>query len=254
MAVEANATLHIGSELSKKQSDAMNTTANAINWHVDPNMQCKADYYIYIFNVGQKSHPLTHPLVKGAIPGCKPGQKYLYAFRLPNLMKQIWANADTGFPQTHTEYGERVATDLINPANLGVDQWAELDKSKIISSGQDLSNYGVFWSLNETPNDAELAKITAKMQAYYRILIKRGDELARLGKLADITEDMHMAAEYFQYKAGWHAQVELPDNCPNCGEEIKKGIAYHKNSMDMICIIDADRAAKAGVKIPVAAK
>jgi len=207
----------------------------------NPNMVRQAEYFIYVFNVGGKNHPITHPLVKGNIPACPPGERYKLAFKLPNIMTQVWADDATGLPRTHAEYGERVATDLINPANLGIDQWANLDESQIISSGQDMAKFGVFWSLSEVPSDEELVKITEKMKKHYRVLIGRADELARKGKLEDITQDMHMAADYFQYEASWHAQVEMPTNCPNCGEKIRKGIAYHKNSMDMVCVIDRKR-------------
>ena len=35
--------------------------------------------------------------------------------------------------------------------------------------------------------------------------------------------------------------------CPNCGDVVKAGIAFHKSSAGVLCIIDKKRADEAGV-------
>lgn len=220
------------------------------NWQSDPNMIRKPDYFIYMFNVGAKSHEVCRPpqMPRVQIPGIKPGEKFRMAFKIPNTVNQMWADPDNGSPRIHGEHGERVAMDMINPNNLGIDQDAEIDQSKVLSAGNDLSKYGVFWSRNEVPTELELTAARKRMEKFYRELLRRADQLATNGKRDEITDDMHMAADYFQYQAAWHVQVEVPLACPQCGENIKQGVAYHKNSMDVICVIDWKRTVASGAK------
>lgn len=237
---------------SLNQIDKRTTQENlaTFNWHSDPHMVRKPDYFLYLFNIGPLNHDVARPpmIVRAKIPACPKGQKYVTAFKLGNIVNQVWADADTGQPRTHSEYAERVLTDLINPYNLGVDQDVEIDPNRVFSVGNNLGEMGVFWSRNEVPTDEEMVKPRQRMEKFFRRMIAQGDALARAGKQEDITELMHIGADYFNYKAGWHTQVEVPATCPNCGEDIKRGVAYHKNSADVICVIDWDRSIAAGVK------
>lgn len=241
----ANQTL-IDKKGVKENADLLNPEA----FRGNPNLVRPADYFIYIFNTGAMKHVVDRPpmFLKVNIPACNKGERYRIAFKLPNICHQTWPDPDTGTPRVHSEYGERVAMDMINPNNLGVDQDAEIDPSTVFSAGNDLSVFGVFWSRNETPTEEELQKAEARRDKYYRRLITTAREKARLGKHVDITDIEHMAAEHFRLNESWHTVVEAPIDCPNCGEQIKAGVAYHKNSMDLICVLDWDRAIAAGAK------
>jgi len=52
---------------------------------------------------------------------------------------------------------------------------------------------------------------------------------------------MHFAMEYFGLSAVWHMSYRHKTECPNCGDLVLEGIAYHRNASGDICIIDRER-------------
>lgn len=245
--MSADATVQSLNQIDKRTNSE---NAATFNWRSNPNMIRQPDYHLYMFNVGPMKHEVARPpiMVKATIPACPKGQKYIMAFKIGNIVNQIWADPDNGEPRTHAEYGERVMMDIVNPYNLGIDQDAPIDENHVFSVNADLGKFGVFWSKNEVPTDEEIQKAVGRMEKHFRQQLNVADALARAGKQSEITDVQHMAADHFHYKAGWHVQVEAPVSCPNCGEDIKPGVAFHKNSMDLICVIDWQRTVAAGAK------
>ena len=47
-------------------------------------------------------------------------------------------------------------------------------------------------------------------------------------------------------KADWHQKREVLAKCPNCGDDVAPGIAFHKSSVGILCVIDPEKAFKAG--------
>ncbi len=47
-------------------------------------------------------------------------------------------------------------------------------------------------------------------------------------------------------KADWHQTAEVSVYCPFCGDEIRQGIAFHQSSAGVLCVLDPERALKAG--------
>jgi hypothetical protein len=57
--------------------------------------------------------------------------------------------------------------------------------------------------------------------------------------------DHHLAAEMFGQDVDWHKVTTPKIECPNCGEKIKEGIAFHYSNGQK-CILDWERAWLAG--------
>ena len=57
--------------------------------------------------------------------------------------------------------------------------------------------------------------------------------------------DHHLAAEMFGIDVDWHRVTTPKIECPNCGEKIKEGIAFHYQNGNR-CVLDWERAYLAG--------
>ena len=57
--------------------------------------------------------------------------------------------------------------------------------------------------------------------------------------------DHHMAAEMFGIDVEWHRVMTPKIECPQCGEKIKDGVAFHFTNGTR-CILDYERAYLAG--------
>lgn len=176
-------------------------------------------YHIYIFNIG----PLTHTVEKGSlgtfrIPPCESGQKYSRPLVLPAIVRTSFVDAATNAMRTDDVEGKHIARDIVNPY-LGGD-WSE---------GQDLSEKGVFWTLNETPTDEELANAKIKMETFFRKQLAVATSLEAQGPKAmeAITPTMRLAAAYFQEDRPWNRIYKKMNDCPACGDPMKDGIIRH---------------------------
>jgi len=226
----------------------------------DPSYNRPPDYWINIFNISQvempgepgisfvRHRPTDFPTLR--IRRCPPGQPWVLALRVGNIVHYKIPAPDTGQVNFASIDGERWATDLINPANLGRSMWTNQDNSdmdQMHGGSDDLSRRGVFWSLKVEPTAEELAKARARMEKHYRQEVQKAEDLARAGKISEIGSEAHAAADYFRESYGWHVKTSVLDSCPNCGEPIKSGIAYHQSPLGL-CVLDWKRTVAAGVR------
>jgi hypothetical protein len=250
------------------RSKAMMSAENSVHQiQIQPGILRDSRYTIYLFNVGtfapllengNRAHIIMRPplIPMIAIPACPAGEPYVKCCSFPELVSQFRTDPMTEQPVVHNDEAAHVAQDIINPQNqlaAGVsakvvieNQWREV--ASPLHQGDDLGKFGVFFSLNETPAAEELARAKARVEKTYRAELTKAEMQARAGKLGDISELAHFAADHFRVQAGWHVAVTVPDDCPNCGEPIKKGIAYHVNSFGATCVIDWRKAVAAGIK------
>jgi hypothetical protein len=106
---------------------------------------------------------------------------------------------------------------------------------------------GVFWSPlapDDPKLEAQIKKFRARVDRTMDALVKEGNRLNASGKLGDISAMMHFAMDYFGLQATWHMSHRHKTECPNCGELVLEGVAYHKNGSGDDCIIDYDRYAQ----------
>src|SRR5579862_3217929 len=228
---QIDATLNAESEVSKSATLGMNRSSNPMGpFSMDANALRAPDYFLFIHSISPKAFEVRMPPImpKVDIPARRPDERSSKPIKIPNIVNQTWEDVGTGEMRICGTAGERVCMNIINPANMGTDQWIEVDPSfQQFHAGSDLSIYGVFYSRNEVPTDAEIERITKKMEGHYRKLIAKGDELYRSGKQSLISEDCYMAASYFKHRGAWNAVVEIPDSCPLCGGAMRKGSAIH---------------------------
>lgn len=170
---------------------------------------------IYFYNVSPQpfrfSRPPNHQNV--FIPGCAPGERYAEApGTIEHPFREIHEDQNGNKIPVATN-GFREATRLLNPMNPGVDQgW---DDPASIAQGGNLNLYGVFWSVNNPPEEEELQIARKRMEETYRkeleimaaVEAKEGVDGAR-GRANDVSR---AAANYFGKSFSWH-RIDLEAN------------------------------------------
>jgi len=213
----------------------------------------KPDYWVYIYNVSEHPQDVFRPplFANFHIPGRKRGEDYCLAGRLPSPLLAPQGNVDSGEVSTQLMDTRRVVMDMCNPDNLSLDQNAVIDTRSVTNIGNNLSKKGVFWSLNCPPDKKELDDAIKRMEAYYNFLLEkaRATETSNPTELLNmLTPEHHAAADYYGVETSWHGKRSRPMDCPNCGERIKAGVAFHKTEEGTLCILDWKRAVASGVR------
>lgn len=223
--------------------------------------------HIYIYSVARRDfpgngQPMRHKFCKVPLKGCKPGERYVLCTSIPDPPQEIAVDAERGGHRVDVEprdeAGWRVAIDILNPNNPSTDPYIHLSASQAAyySTGQnvDLIRFGLFPSLNNPPTEAELLKAEATRDESYQKLVdeafqeQTSNPQGFRGWLRD-HPDIGTAMEALGIEADFHRPVEIKTTCPNCGDKIKQGIAFHKSSAGVLCIIDKERARAAGVNV-----
>lgn len=216
----------------------------------DPLVYRKPEYWVYLYTISDRDFLVSQPpLVPGLqIRAKKPGERYAFVTKIPSPMVEVYPDVDTSDFRYSTHVGERVAQSICNPDNTTLDQ--NFTAAKGLGIGTNLNEQGVFWSLNDPPKEEEIKAAEARREKYYRGLIEKARtlEISNPKELeATITQDYHLAAEYFGLETTWHYKMVKKEECPNCGDSVKPGVAYHYNAAGALCVIDERRAKKAGV-------
>jgi len=227
------------------------------------------EYFVYLYNVSEQEFEVSRPpLIKSTkLRGRKQDDKELYVLvaRLPQPMLIPKGNVDSNEIDVIPNDARRFAMDICNPDNLGLNQDAFIDPKNITSQGNNLGAKGLFWSLNgpgqreskynpkplDHPTDEEVKKAVKRMEAYYKHLLDqaRATEVSKPAELQNIIgPEHHIAADYFGEEHSWHSKKARTDFCPNCGERIKQGAAFHKTEEGTLCILNWEKAVKSGVR------
>ncbi len=209
-------------------------------------------YVIYVYNILDREYVVTQPpLFPGfVIPACKPGQKFSQTV-LPAFVKEPYLKPGS------TEYyyknvdGRKAATSLLNPGAFPGTNWEsqiqnwDSEETAITGAANNLNLYGVWWSLtmpDETEKlDREIKIFRTRVGVTMNGLVKMAEQLAATGELKLISPLMHFAMDYLGKQAPWHMAAYHMITCPNCGEPVKEGIAYHRNSFGERCIVDDEK-------------
>jgi hypothetical protein len=211
-----------------------------------------AGYVIYVYNIlAGFEHPvINQPPDFSAfkIPVCPRGQKFSYT-TLPAFTKTKFNKPGTTEYYYTNRDGREAANSLLNPdAHPGNPWGAQLSESTAFGNndmtGVNRNSFGVFWSLTK-PDDPKLEEeiklFRKRCDKTMRGLVDEGNTLNASNDRKAITPLMHFAMEYFHLEAEWHRSHEHRVPCPNCGEPVREGIAYHKNEFGDRCIIDRER-------------
>lgn len=221
------------------------------------------EYFVFIYNVSKETYKVERPpLFKSVtVPGREGKNRYALAGRVPQPFMAPKGNVDSNEVDMIPTDARRIAMDIINPDNTGINQDGYIDPKNITAIGNNLGAKGVFYSLNgpggskfgqqEEPTKEEIDRAYDRMEKYYRFKLDEAKTMAvtdpaNLGKL--LGPEHHAAAEYFGEEYAWHAKTTRPMDCPNCGEKIKAGAAFHKTDEGVFCIIDWRRAVASGIR------
>ena len=210
-------------------------------------------YKLYIYNVLELEHEVNQPpaFPRFIIPP-KPKDKKFSVILFPNFVKERYEKpGSVEYFFKHVD-GRKYATTLLNPAafpginwNAQLQNWRSNDQF-----GNNYNSFGCFWSLKgpEDPElEAELQQFRTIARKTLEALIRQGEYLYNSKKENEITPLMHFAMEHLHKTAPWHMESYLMVDCPNCGEPVKEGVAYHRNSFGERCIIDVARCAEIGI-------
>jgi hypothetical protein len=216
--------------------------------------------HIYIYSVARRDFPKKHVYFKGQLVGCHKGERYVLCTTIPDPPQQLAVDAERGGHRVEVEprdeAGWRVAIDILNPNNPSTNPYYRLNaqQAAYYSIGQsvDLMRFGLFPSLSNPPLEEEIVRAEQERDASYQALIDEAFQeqasnpqgfRAWLKNHPDIGEAMTATGTV----ADWFKAPESKVSCPNCGDVIKAGIAFHKSSAGVLCILDPIRAEKAGV-------
>lgn len=251
---EANAQIGRVFDPTDPRSAAMGADRNLRDGHWDANMFRRPDHWVYIYTVSDRSFTVSQPPLFRSliIPARKAGERCSFVCKLPHPFNQVDREGAIGDLMVRAHDAERVAMSLVNPNNTSLDQDARTPDGSVLGLGVNLNLQGVFWSLNSPPTEAEIMKAEGRRESYYTSLLEQARtlEISNPKELEHLlNQDFHQAAEYYGIETSWHKKMIKRETCPLCGEDIKPGIAFHKNTSGTICVLDEKRARKAGVTV-----
>lgn len=176
-------------------------------------------YVLYIYNVG----PMEFRVSKGSagppggyhIQACEKGKPYSAPLVIPSMVTDTYLQEDIA--KTHSVTGEFMCQDIVHPA-LTDTSW---------SVGQNLDDFGVFWTKNKNPMPEELALAVAKMEKTFRAALAEANTLEATNRLDLITPLMVYAADHYEESRKWNPVYKRTLECPICGGPMKAGIAIH---------------------------
>ncbi len=231
------------------------TSASVAGVYLDPDQLRKPEYTVYLHTISRRTFMQPHGIYRQiAIPACPKDKRSHCFMQVQHPVQQPNLNPDdvNGPPLWKLDDARSVALGVCNPSYVGKDlaiQDKELNPESVLSSGEcDLTRQGIFASMNAIPTEDELQKAEKRRETYYRFRLAEADKLARsdpkqLGMI--LTEDHHLAADYFAVETEWHRNPSAKVDCPNCGGKIPGGVAFHYDN-GRVCVLDWERAWLAG--------
>lgn len=230
-------------------------SASEVALYLDPDQVRRSEYRVYLHSISKRSFEQAHPIYRNVIvPACPKDKRYITFMSVSHPVHILTVDPDnvSGPGKWVFENAKRAALCVCNPSYVGTElstqdnpppDWAQ------ISSGEcNLTRQGVFASLNEIPTEQELKKAEDRRLTYYKAIFQRMNELWRgdpKAAVEQLTTDHHMAAEMFGQDVAWHSVSTPKIECPNCGDKVKEGIAFHRVNGDL-CVLDWERAYLAG--------
>jgi hypothetical protein len=215
--------------------------------------------HIYIYSVARRDFQKKHCYFNGTLQGCKNNERYVLCYSLADPPQQLSADVERGGTRVEVEpraeAGWRVAIDILNPNNPGMDPYLKLNpqQASLYSTGQnvDLIKYGLFPSLHNPPLEdeiqrAEQARDEQYMNLWNEALQEHETNPQGFRLWLRNHPDVSEAGRSLGMEAEWLTTPVSKMACPNCGDVIRSGIAFHKSTAGVLCIIDRKRAIEAG--------
>jgi hypothetical protein len=215
--------------------------------------------HIYLYSVAKRGFKRSHPYFKGELKGCKPTERYVQCAIIPDPPQQLAVDAERGGLRVEVEprdeAGWRVAIDILNPNNPTLDPYwkpnAVQSAAFSIGDGMDIIRFGLFPSLNNPPTEeelqrAELSRDDSRQRLIDEAFAEQASNPQGFRNWLRTHPEIKDAMDAFGVQADWYKLQEAKMSCPNCGDQIKTGLAFHKSSAGVLCVIDPQKAFKAG--------
>lgn len=255
------ATLH-GLEDPEVQTKMLQLNSGWWDPRIDRNMLREPDRWIHVFSVSPRAFVIDRaPLwVRLHLRHCPTGTRCVPVAHVPDPLIQKVHNTENGRHRGEAHDGLRCAIDLLNPNNPTNDpDWnpgPEMAAMFGSSKGCDLFAQGLFLSLNEEPTEGEILKAEERRNKRWRSLIAHADSLEQINRkeLEEFLKgeegtDLRLALDFFGEQRAYHKPMLATRSCPNCGDPIKSGVAFHLLPNNQYCINDWPRAVDSGIKI-----
>ena len=240
-----------------KRTQAAMRGANPDNFNiiVSGHMMRDPRRLIYIHSVSRRSF-----LVKGRMffpnflmAGCENGERSVLCGAIPDPISQPRPDIENGGTRINEHDGWRVTCDLLNVNNLTGNPYSGDNNPDFYAnrSGQNYISEGLWPSLHKIAPEEEIKAAEGRRDRHYRYLTKEATRLAavstkELNEFLQTYPDTHIAMDALGMSANWHSLSIVKVSCPNCGDDIKQGLAFHRSSVtDRLCVIDAERAYRA---------
>jgi hypothetical protein len=174
-------------------------------------------HYVYIFSV----FPEEKKVAKGVlgiykIPGCGPNQRVSEPMKIPAIVMSSYFDAASQSMKTDIMKGEVLAQDIVRPFTVA--DW---------SVGNILEDFGVFWTRNEVPTEAEVTAARARLDKTFRRQLQEATRLETTDQLEFITPLMRLAATHFKEDRAWNRIYKKMEVCYACGGDVRAGVIMH---------------------------
>ncbi len=215
------------------------------------NTRYRVESTIYIFSTAKRDFKVSQPLFPALkLQGCSKGERYVLAATVPDPVPQASPDLERGGRRIDYHDGWMCAIGLLNPESTSRDPFIGAEGASI-SVGNNLIAQGLFPSMTNPPKEEDIRKAEAFRDKRYKRLVDEAMRAAATSskKLSDFLhqhEDVHDAMDALKMTADWHQKREVLTKCPNCGDDIPASVAFHRSTVGIICVIDPERAFKAG--------
>jgi hypothetical protein len=209
---------------------------------------------IYVYSVARRSFTVSTLLFKKLVlQGCENGERVVRCTSLPDPFPQVCQDNDRGGSRIDDNDAWIAVIDMLNTGNFTMNPYHGESNPNFYANtnGTNYMAEGLFPSLNEKPTEAEIKKAEDARDKHYRYLTREALRLFAIGakqgnEYLQRYPDVSIAMDVLGLQAPWHQANLVTVACPNCGDAIKQGLAFHKSSVtDRLCIIDPMKAYKA---------
>jgi len=193
-------------------------TKNPWNYDPIPEEVKNSPVEFYIYNVGPYMKVINSGgLGKQKVQACPDGEKYSKPIE---IHKWVIDHADMGEYNMKTiliEGKDRVR-EMVSPNN---------------DPETDLRKWGIFYSKNNPPSQAEIDDANRRLRDTMNQIVKYGDFLytATNGqggtRRGEITAVYMTAAKWLGVERPWYSVSEKLNPCPGCGDNVKPNIRKH---------------------------
>jgi hypothetical protein len=211
--LEPNSTINYSRKYNREMSESLERGSNEPFYYdfahfglipVEPKDK------VWIYNVSRMQHEIVgHPILSAVtFPAAEEGEDYAVVTSIPRVMRYPKPNIESGVMDIVFEDGRRIAMDLINPDNFGLDQNQDI-KNSTSDGTRNLGAKGVFWSLKNPPGKLEVRLAKKRMEMRYKWLLEQAHtvQVTLPRSLKDtITPEHHAAADYMGGTYIWHGQ------------------------------------------------